>query len=383
MSIVVDYAADPTLQATAAALGSGAAVANEQDWRERALAEQQYQFDQEYDWRVQQAALQDRLARSEMGNRTALGFGQLQSNNYNNQLDYMLGQQTLAQRDEQLGVEAALQSEQQQQLTNRAQMSQLGQIARQQQQQKFEAAMADRKAAEDWLRTASPRQAAQFRQRWEEKSGLSWNAPDEAMAAEDAQAQQDRIANIRRAFANPFNPEESLLPEGMEEWAMQLQPKELFDAAMKAQSEERQRQALSQKEGDADRKLEEQAAKDQQKEEAAAVKEATKTMRDSIAGEREWRQAQEEYSRDVQDYDEKMASYEAAKSAHAKMSAGGRGGTGATPRPFTQTPPQKPVPPTPGLFADKIPTPRSPEERDRLLPGTRYIDPAGNIRVRQ
>ncbi len=172
MAIVVDYAADPTLQATAAALGSGAAVANEQDWRERALAEQQYQFDQEYDWRTQQAALQDRLSRYEIGNRTALGFGQLQSNNYNNQLDYMLGQQTLAQRDEQLGVEAALQSEQQQQLTNRAQMSQLGQIARQQQQQKFEAAMADRKAAEDWLRTASPRQAAQFRQRWEEK--LEW-----------------------------------------------------------------------------------------------------------------------------------------------------------------------------------------------------------------
>jgi len=156
------------------------------------------------------------------------------------------------------------------------------------------------------------------------------------------------------------------------------------DAAMKAQSEERQRQALSQKEGDADRKLEEQAAKDQQKEEAAAVKEATKTMRDSIAGEREWRQAQEEYSRDFQDYEEKMASYEAAKSAHAKMSATPqRGSNGAGPRPFTQTPPQKPVPPTPGLFADKIPTPRSPEERDRLLPGTRYIDPAGNIRVRQ
>jgi hypothetical protein len=167
--------------------------------------------------------------------------------------------------------------------------------------------------------------------------------------------------------------------------AMQLDQDKRIDACSEgARVRGARRQKLfDRKIGEADRKLEEQAAKDQQKEEAAAVKEATKTMRDSIAGEREWRQAQEEYSRDVQDYDEKMASYEAAKSAHAKMSAGGRGGTGATPRPFTQTPPQKPVPPTPGLFADKIPTPRSPEERDRLLPGTRYIDPAGNIRVRQ
>jgi hypothetical protein len=230
MAIVVDYAADPTLQATAAALGSGAAVANEQDWRERALAEQQYQFDQEYDWRVQQAALQDRLARYEMGNRTALGFGQLQSNNYNNQLDYMLGQQTLAQRDEQLGVEAALQSEQQQQLTNRAQMSQLGQIARQQQQQKFESAMADRKAAEDWLRTASPRQAAQFRQRWEEKSGLSWNAPDEAMAAEEEQFYTAEREKLKGMLQAPDGSGELMVPEAIVDALMDLDKDKRIDA---------------------------------------------------------------------------------------------------------------------------------------------------------
>jgi hypothetical protein len=230
MSIVVDYAADPTLQATAAALGSGAAVANEQDWRERALAEQQYQFDQEYDWRVQQAALQDRLARSEMGNRTALGFGQLQSNNYNNQLDYMLGQQTLAQRDEQLGVEAALQSEQQQQLTNRAQMSQLGQIARQQQQQKFEAAMADRKAAEDWLRTASPRQAAQFRQRWEQTTALAGTAPDEAMAAEEEQFYMAEREKLKGMLQAPDGSGKLMVPEAIVDALMDLDKDKRIDA---------------------------------------------------------------------------------------------------------------------------------------------------------
>jgi hypothetical protein len=97
-------------------------------------------------------------------------------------------------------------------------------------------------------------------------------------------------------------------------------------------------------------------------------------MRDSIAGEREWRQSQEEYSRDLQDYEEKMASYEAAKSAHAKTSATPqRGSNGAGPRPFTQTPPQKPVPPTPGLFADKFALPKSREEVTGLPITTRFL----------
>lgn len=383
MGIEVVYREDPTLQALGAARGSGAAVASEQEWRERALAEQQYQFDENSDWRLQQAALQDRLSRYEMGNRTALGFAQLNQTNQNNQLDYMLGQQQLAQRDEQLGVQAAVAADQQQQLTNRTQMSQLGQIARQQQEQKFQNAMASRKSVEDWMRTVGPRQRQQAVAGWEKEFQMPWGAPDEAMAQQDAQEQQNRVEGVRRAFANPFDPEQSLLPDGMEEWALQLTPKELIDSVGKAQAEERQRRALQQKEGEADRKIQEEDAKAQQKEEIAAAKEAAKTMRDSIAGEREWRQSQEEYSRDVQQYEEDLKAYDAAKSAHAKVSsATNRGANGAAPKPFSQTPPMKPVPPTPGLFADKIPSPRSPEEVDALLPGTRFIAPDGTIRVR-
>lgn len=229
MPIDVVYGVDPTLQALAAARGSGAAVAADQAWRERALAEQQYQFDENSDWRMQQAALQDRLSRYEMGNRTALGFAGLQSQNQNNQLDYMLGQQTLAQRDEQLGVEAALQADQQQQLTNRSQMSQLGQIARQQQQQRFEAAMADRKAAEGWLRTASPRQQQQFRQRWEQTHGLSWTAPEEAMAEQEDTYAAEQRAKMVGMLQAPDGSGELMAPEYVVDAMMELEPDKRMD----------------------------------------------------------------------------------------------------------------------------------------------------------
>lgn len=230
MPIVVDYQSDPTLQAIAAARGSAAPVAAEQDWRERQLAEQQYQFDQEYDWRIQQAALQDRMARFESGNRMALGAAQLQSNNYNNQLDYDLGQQSLDQRSEQFGVEAALQADQQQQLTNRAQMSQLGQIARQQERQRFEAAMADRKASEDWMRTASPRQQQQFRQQWEQKHGLGWTAPEEAMAQQDAEFEQAERAKIYGMLQAPDGSGQLMAPEAVVDALMDLDTDKRIDA---------------------------------------------------------------------------------------------------------------------------------------------------------
>ncbi len=224
MPIVVEYGADPTLQAIAAARGSGAAVAAEQEWRDRQLAEQQYQFDQNEDWRMQQAALQDRLARYEMGNRTALGIAGLQQNAANNQLDYMLGQQQLAQRDEQLGVQAAVELQNQQQITDRTQLSQLGQIARQQQQQRFEAAMADRKAAEQWMRTASPRQLAQFRQNWEQTYQMPWTAPEDAMAAQEDQEVQARRQQWLGMLQAPDGSGELIVPENVADMLMNMEP---------------------------------------------------------------------------------------------------------------------------------------------------------------
>lgn len=275
----------------------------------------------------------------------------------------------------------------QQMQNQRAFVGEQARVAREAANRRFEKSMKDREVLLDQFQRGmlTPQQEQQAIASWEEAAQMDWGMPDEMANQEAGQADQQRVAQLESSFfTDPINGGSLIEPgavQSMLEFGMD--PKDIAALGVKMQGEARQRAQLQAKEGEADRKLEEQAAKDQQKEEAAAAKEATKTMRDSIAGEREWRQAQEEYSRDLQDYDEKMASYEAAKSAHAKMSAGGRGGTGATPRPFTQTPPQKPVPPTPGLFADKIPTPRSPEERDRLLPGTRYIDPAGNVRVRQ
>jgi hypothetical protein len=230
MPIDVVYGVDPTLQALAAARGSGAAVASEQEWRERALAEQQYQFDENSDWRLQQAALQDRLSRYEMGNRTALGFAQLNQTNQNNQLDYMLGQQQLAQRDEQLGVQAAVAADQQQQLTNRTQMSQLGQIARQQQQQKFENAMASRKSLEEWMKTANPRQRQQGVAGWEKEFQMPWGAPDEAMAQQDeafAAEQRDKVLGMLQA---PDGSGDLMAPEYVVDALLDLDPEKRIDA---------------------------------------------------------------------------------------------------------------------------------------------------------
>ena len=269
MPIVVEYGADPQLMALAAAQGSGAAVAAEQGWRERQLAESQYQSDRDYDWRVQSAALQDRLARYEMGNRTALSFAGLQSQNYNNQLDYELGQQQLAQRDEQLGVQAAIATQQQQQLTDRTRLQQLGQLAKQQQEQKFQTFMAERKNFEDNIHRYTPLQQQAFREGLSQKYGIDYSAPEQIMAADEEQAYQDRVSRIRQAFANPFDPEQSLLPPGAEEWALQLTPKELMDVSIKAQSEERQRRQLQQKEQQEEIKYKEAAANMQRDDERA------------------------------------------------------------------------------------------------------------------
>jgi hypothetical protein len=233
MPIDVVYGVDPTLQALAAARGSGAAVASEQEWRERALAEQQYQFDENSDWRLQQAALQDRLSRYEMGNRTALGFAQLNQTNQNNQLDYMLGQQQLAQRDEQLGVQAAVAADQQQQLTNRTQMSQLGQIARQQQEQKFQNAMAARKSVEDWMRTVGPRQRQQAVAGWEKEFQMPWGAPDEAMAVQEEQEMQAKRQQWLGMLQAPDGSGELIVPENVADMLMNMDPEKAMGSYTK------------------------------------------------------------------------------------------------------------------------------------------------------
>lgn len=385
MPIEVVYQTDPALQATAAARGSGAAVAAEQDWRNRQMAEQQYQFDQEYNWRVQQAALQERMARYDSGNRTAIAGAQIQSNNYNNQLDYDLGRQTLAQRDEQLGVEAALQADQQQQLTNRTQMSQLGQIARQQQQQKFENAMADRKAAEDWLRTASPRQQQQFRARWEQKHGLGWTAPEEAMAQQDQQEKQARVDSVRRAFSNPFEPGKTLLPEGMEEWALQLTPNELFSQAMKAQGEERMRRALAQKPAEEEKKREEKKISSAQD----VYKYGQQAMGDYKQAEADYAGKKSEYANEQAAHELAIAEWEAAKKEWAAQPAPA---DGKVKKPFSQKRPTftkvMPVAPMPMQFAGStgFPVARSVEEVQMKLAsgewteGTPFLTPDGRVK---
>lgn len=230
MPIEINYGVDPMLLAEAAAQGSGAAVAAEQDWRNRQFAESQYQSDRDYDWRIQSAMLQDRLARYQGGRQSAQFFAGLQSKNNNNQLDYMLGQQKLAQRDEQLGVQAAVNLNSQQQQTDRTRLAQLGQLARQQQDQKFQTFMAERKNFEDNVHRYTPLQQQQFRERLSQKYGIEYDAPEQVMgqqAEEQQNAERQRMLGMLQA---PDGSGEMMAPESVVDMLMQLPPEKQVDA---------------------------------------------------------------------------------------------------------------------------------------------------------
>ena len=256
-------------------------------------------------------------------------------------------------------------------------------MAREAADRRFQKSMKDREVLLDQFNRGMlmPAQKQQAIANWEQQSGMSWGMPDEMAAQEDNQAMQERVKSIESFFVHPIT-KEPLIGEGQVANMLELgmDPSDIVDKGLKLQAEATKVEALQQKEGEADRKLQEEDAKAQQKQQIEAAKESTKTMRDSIAGERAYRQAQEEYNQEVKQYEADLEEYEMAKSAHATMAASASATGGA--KPFTKTPPKKPVPPSPGLFADKIPTPRSLDEVDALLPGTRFIAPDGQIRVR-
>lgn len=268
----------------------------------------------------------------------------------------------------------------------RAFVGEQSRMAREAANRRFEKSMKDREVLLDQFQRGglTPRQQQQAISQWENNAQMDWGMPDQMAAQEDNQAQQDRVAALESTFFTHPLTKEPLIEPGAVAKMMELgmDPDKIIDKGLKLQSEARQTAALQQKEGEADRKLQEEDMKAQQKQEAEAAKERTKTMRDSIAGERDYRKAQEEHARDLQQYQEDLRQYEQAKAMHARQSSRGSGAGGAAPKPFSQTPPAKPVPPSPGLFADKIPTPRSPDEVQALEPGTRFIAPDGSIRVR-
>lgn len=233
MGIELNYANDPRLIAQAAYESSGAPVLEEIRRYEEQMGQRQFEQDRRFDLDAQQIALRDQLARYQMGQQAAQFGAQLQATNYNNELDYDIQSQQLAQRDEQLGVQAALQAQQQQQLTSRTQLSQLGQIARQQQQQKFELAMAERKSGEEWMRTATPRQQQQFRQRWEQTHGMPWTAPEEALAAQEDEQQQARRQQWVGMLQAPDGSGELIVPENVADMLMGMEPEKAMNSYTK------------------------------------------------------------------------------------------------------------------------------------------------------
>ena len=254
MPITVTHGVDPLLSARIAAIGSAAPIAEEMDREaeqsrrlDEQQAEQRRQFDQKFDYRLEVDALADQFRRQQAG-QAAYQFevGQ-ESNALNRQVQYGLGQQQLDMRAQEAAAqqEAAMFGQQQQ--TDRTQIAQLGQIARQQQQQKFEAAMADRKAFEENALRMTPRQQQQYRERWSQKYSMDWTAPEQAMEAEDTAYRQQREHQVKNLFKSALN--DGAYNVGDEELSYMIEhltPPEILQESDRRKSLELKRGALQQ-----------------------------------------------------------------------------------------------------------------------------------------
>jgi hypothetical protein len=248
MGFVHEYRVPAQLTGDAGFVGAEAAVAEQmrrqleqEAFRQQQLAEEQRQFDGRQDYQFAIAELQDRVARQKMG-QDAYQFDVSAGLQYGQQeLQYDLGL-----RQDELALQELDQRAQASDNQLQGQMaSQMAQTARAREKQNQEMFMADREAI--LKKRLTPQQFDIARKQLEQAYGIPWGFPEEAMAQEAAQGQEQYLQQVRQAFADPFNPDQTLLPPGTEQIVSQLEPKDMMALAMKAQGEARQRKALESK----------------------------------------------------------------------------------------------------------------------------------------
>lgn len=239
MPIAINYQPPYAVQADASLAGAGGvAQENMRRWQAE-FGEGQRQFDLNYDYRLNMAALEDDLRRRQLSQQydIALGGQQLEAGRLaafqqNAALDYDLGQQQIDQRDRIAELDAS-------RLLTAKQMD----IAQRFAAQNMEQAMAAEKAAREVWRTLTPQQQQQIMQQHEERFGIPWGGPERAMMQQqeqEAQTERQRWLDMLQA------PDGSgmMAGEAYADMLMRMDPEKAMNVVGKLQSEWRQRESL-------------------------------------------------------------------------------------------------------------------------------------------
>ena len=372
MPIELSFARDPLVDGYAAYDAQADRALEEQLRYEEARADKNRQFDQQL--RLQY--LTQGLADQRRGQALALEAYQ--------------GDARLGLGYDQLGAETALRADYQdyqadaemarieqqmlanQEATERSRISQMGQLAREQERQTMERALAAQKAIMDYDGFTSQQQFDETVAQWEQDFGMPWNFPQRAIAEHaqrDFAARKQQFVGAMAALTGlPPNEFDSLVveDEGGQPMLMGAKPQDLFMLGQHRMDSNRMYD-IADKNNQAKLDLETHKAILEAPKENA--KEDQKIVSDSSVGFGKWMAAQGKYQADVAKYEADLAAHNAEKAAHNPEDG----------KAFTKSPPIKPIPPNAMQFADKMKTPRTPEEANSYPDNTYVIGQDGKV----
>lgn len=230
MPIAINYQPDYAVVADASLAGAGGLAAeNMRRWNAE-FGEGQRQFDLNYDYRLNMAALEDDRRRRALSQQYDLEAGRMGLYQQNAAMDYDLAQQQLQQRA------AETEADNQRMLTAK-QME----VAERFAAMNFEQAMAAEKAAREIFPRLTPAQQQQVIQQHEERFGIPWGGAERMLAQQqEAQMQQQR-QRWKEAITDSDG--QSLLPDAFIDDAMAMDPEKSWAIIGKAMAEKRQREA--------------------------------------------------------------------------------------------------------------------------------------------
>jgi hypothetical protein len=242
--------------------GYGIAEAQQYE-RDRTFSEGARQFDVKTALEQEAMLMQERLRQEALAQqameadyRFQIGQGQLGLDAQRNDL---YGQQLEAQQAQDEGV------------TQRAMLSQMGQTVRDREKRNFDVAISQQDAITDARakNLIDDQQFAEAAGVWQERHGIPWDFPQQMAAQQDEAAATAEIQRVKAMMVDPFTGE-SMIPEGAEEWFMQLEPIDKIKVAKDWKAEARQKFTARQKEKEFGIKQEEAASKIETDRELAA-----------------------------------------------------------------------------------------------------------------
>ncbi len=230
MPIAINYQPDYAVVADASLAGAGGLAAeNMRRWNAE-FGEGQRQFDLNYDYRLNMAALEEGRRRHALSQQYDLEAGRMGLYQQNAAMDYDLAQQQLQQRA------AETEADNQRMLTAK-QME----VAERFAAMNFEQAMAAEKAAREIFPRLTPAQQQQVIQQHEERFNVPWGGAERMLAQQqEAQMQQQR-QRWKEAITDADG--QSLLPDAFIDDAMAMDPEKSWAIIGKAMAEKRQREA--------------------------------------------------------------------------------------------------------------------------------------------